>query len=85
MNAIVTSFCEPAHVVWETTHFYYSYEDATAVVTIADGKHYCLGLDLALMSQMTAEELNQFMSNVQNLYCRLLTFPLVTIAAVNGQ
>ena len=69
-----------------TAHYlYHSYKDATAVVTIADGKHYCLGLDLALIMKMTTEEIKQFSSNIQGLCCRLLTFPLVTVAAVNGQ
>ena len=62
-----------------------SYEDATALVTISEGRHYSLGLDLTLVMGMNAQELIQFLTDLQQLYCRLLTFPLVTVAAANGE
>ena len=61
------------------------YEDATALVTIGEGKHYSLGLDLERMATMSGPEVYQFLSSIQNLVLRLLTFPLVTVAAINGQ
>ena len=54
------------------------------MVTISDGKVFSLGLDVDLMVQASAEELMQYMVDLQKLYCRMLTFPLVTVAAVNG-
>ena len=62
-----------------------SYEDATAVVTMGEGKFYSLGLDLNLMATMSLLELLQFSNDLQKLLARLLTFPLVTVAAINGK
>ena len=61
-----------------------SYEDANSVVTIGDGKFYSLGLDLEHMGTMAPYELITFTSDLQKLLARLLTFPLVTVAAING-
>ena len=61
-----------------------SYKDATCLVTISEGKFFTLGLDLDLLATATGQEMTQFMADLQNLYRRLLTFPLVTVAAVNG-
>ena len=63
---------------------FYSYEDASCIVTISDGKHYSLGLDLELVSGGSGVDVVQYIFNVQKLYSRLLTFPLVTVAAANG-
>ena len=52
---------------------------------MAEGRHYSLGFDLTLVMGMNAQELIQFLTDVQQLYCRLLTFPLVTVAAANGE
>ncbi len=48
------------------------------------GKWYSLGLDLEWMAGRNALELMQFSQNTQKLSARLLTFPLVTVAALNG-
>lgn len=61
-----------------------SYEDATALVTMGEGKFYSLGLDLAALRGFSAIETQQFSDDLQNLLLRLLTFPLVTVAAING-
>ena len=61
-----------------------SYEDANSLVTIGDGKFYSLGLDLEHMATMAPYELITFTSDLQKLLARLLTFPLVTVAAING-
>ena len=61
-----------------------SYEDATSVVTTGEGKFYSLGLDLELMATMSAFEMVSFSNDLQKLLARLLTFPLVTVAAING-
>ena len=62
----------------------YSYEDATCLVTISQGKFFSLGLDLDVLISASAGETMQFMVDLQRLYCRLLTLPLVTVAAANG-
>lgn len=62
----------------------FSYNDATCMVTISDGKIFSLGLDLEMLMSAGPAELMQFMVDLQSLYCRLLIFPLVTVAAVNG-
>ena len=62
----------------------FSYEDATSMVTISDGKYFSLGLDLDVLLHASAAELTQYLVDVQKLFCRLLTFPMVTVAAANG-
>ena len=63
----------------------HSYEDAKALVTIGEGKHYSLGLDLDRMATMSGLGSFDFLYKVQALLARLLTFPLVTVAAMNGE
>ncbi len=60
------------------------YDDAKCLVTTAVGKYYSLGLDLEWMANQQASELLQFADGSQQLLARLLTFPLVTVAAING-
>jgi enoyl-CoA hydratase/carnithine racemase len=54
----------------------------TAVVTTGTGKFYSNGLDLDWLG--SASEPEAFMAKVHELLVRLLTFPAVTVAAVNG-
>jgi len=61
-----------------------SYDDATCMVTVGEGKWYSLGLDLEWLPGLTPAEALQFKSSYQKLIARLLTFPLVTVAALNG-
>ena len=62
------------------------YEDATCLVTIGTGKYYSLGLDLEWIAGMSGfGELMKFSHEAQQLLARLLTFPLVTVAALNGK
>ncbi|MFC4065055.1 enoyl-CoA hydratase-related protein [Actinoplanes subglobosus] len=54
-----------------------------ALVTTATGKHYSLGLDLDwLMAH--ADQQGAYLSSVQELLARLLTLPMVTVAAMPG-
>ena len=62
-----------------------SYEDATALVTMGEGKFYSLGLDLVGLAGLSAVEIQQFADDLQKMLLRLLTFPLVTVAAINGE
>lgn len=61
------------------------YEDATCLVSTGVGKWYSLGLDLEWMGSQSVMELLQFSNDIQKLLARLITFPLVTVAALNGE
>ena len=54
-----------------------------ALVTTGEGKFYSNGLDLDwLMS--AGDEGNGFLDDVHRLFGRILTFPAITVAAING-
>lgn len=55
------------------------------MVTISDGKYFSLGLDLEVVANADHTELTQYVVDLHKMYCRLLTFPLVTVAAANGK
>jgi Delta3-Delta2-enoyl-CoA isomerase len=54
----------------------------TAVVTTGEGKFYSNGLDLDWLG--SAADPGAFMDKVHQLLVRILTFPALTVAAVNG-
>jgi enoyl-CoA hydratase/carnithine racemase len=54
----------------------------TAVVTTGEGRFYSNGLDLDWLG--TSQDPEGFMDRVHGLLVRLLTFPAVTVAAING-
>ncbi|MEU4160924.1 enoyl-CoA hydratase-related protein [Actinoplanes sp. NPDC026670] len=54
-----------------------------ALVTTATGKHYSLGLDLDWLVSH-ADQQGAYISSVQELLARLLTLPMVTVAAMPG-
>jgi len=57
-------------------------EGEAALVTVGDGRFYSTGLDLEwLASGQSARDL---MANVHKLFARVLTFPMATVAAING-
>ena len=49
------------------------------------GKHYSLGLDLEELSALSPPEKVDFFNEFQRLMHRTLTFPMVTVAAINGK
>lgn len=56
-----------------------------ALVTTGTGKFYSNGLNLEwLLSDATDEERGSYIPNVLALMARVLTFPTITVAAVNG-
>ena len=55
------------------------------MVSIGEGKHYSLGLDLDHMATMHAMELMEFSDDMQFLFARMLTFPIPSVAAINGE
>ena len=55
------------------------------MVTIGKGKHFSLGIDLEGLISLSALEIMEFSDGLQKLLGRILTFPLVTVAAINGK
>lgn len=55
-----------------------------ALVTTGEGKFYSNGLDLEWMGSIGAEEVQQHVDGVHNAFLRMLTFPMITVAALNG-
>lgn len=58
--------------------------DPIALVTVGEGKFYSNGLDLAFMASAGAQKATQVVGGVHALLGRMLTFPCITIAAMNG-
>ena len=55
-----------------------------ALVTVGKGKHYSDGLALSEVSSLGKQVMFDFLKSVELLFLRLLTFPMPTVAAVNG-
>lgn len=55
-----------------------------ALVTTGDGKFYSNGLDLEWITAQSPNELPAFGKLLQRTFARLVAFPLVTVAAMNG-
>jgi enoyl-CoA hydratase/carnithine racemase len=55
-----------------------------ALVTTGEGKFYSNGLDLEWLLGEGKDELVAFAGQVQGVFARLLTFPVPTVAAMNG-
>ncbi len=55
-----------------------------ALVTVGEGKFYSNGLDLDWMATAGAEASQACVGHVHRLLGRLLTFPVITVAAMNG-
>ena len=53
-------------------------------MTTNEGKVYSNGLALQLYANLSLEEIAQINKNVVALLQRILTFPMVTVAAING-
>ena len=58
--------------------------EPAALITTGTGKFYSNGLDLDWMGAVDPDELMPFMASVHALFGRMLAFPAVTVAAVNG-
>ncbi|ROZ88762.1 enoyl-CoA hydratase-related protein [Gordonia sp. OPL2] len=56
---------------------------ATGLITAGEGKFYSNGLDLDWLIA-NSERGDWYVDQVHNLFARMLTFPLPTVAAVNG-
>ena len=63
----------------------FSDENIRAVVTTNEGKIYSNGLPLQLFETMSRDEMLQVVHTVIALLRRILTFPMVTVAAIRGK
>ena len=59
-------------------------EQPSALVTVGEGKFYSNGLDLEWMSGPGREQAATAIARVHKLLGRLMTFPMITVAALNG-
>lgn len=59
-------------------------EDIDALVTTGTDRFYSTGLDLAWLSGEGRPQAAGFLQRLQQVFVRLLTFPIATIAAING-
>jgi len=55
-----------------------------ALVTTGTGKFYSNGLDLDWMTADGKDQTEAFMKSVHALFARMLCFPAITVAAING-
>lgn len=55
-----------------------------ALVTTGTGKFYSNGLDVEYMSSLAPEQVGAYVASVMRVLGRVLTFPMTTVAAVNG-
>ena len=63
-----------------------SNKDIKALITTGDGKFYSNGLDLDNFPSYSPEDVRVlFDVNLNTLFKRMLTFPVITIAAINGK
>ncbi|MGZ6962658.1 MAG: enoyl-CoA hydratase/isomerase family protein [Acidimicrobiia bacterium] len=58
--------------------------DATALVTVASGKHFSNGFDLEFLGSLEIDDLMAFMDRTSAALARILVFPIPTVAAMNG-
>ncbi|KAI6649376.1 Enoyl-CoA hydratase [Oopsacas minuta] len=61
--------------------------DFTAMITLGHDKYFTLGLDLDWIGENMSTNFHltqQFTQDLSTLYYRLITFPIPTIAAING-
>ncbi|MFQ5417672.1 MAG: enoyl-CoA hydratase-related protein, partial [Myxococcota bacterium] len=55
-----------------------------ALVTTGEGKFYSNGLDLDWMGGAGRDRSTEVLERVEALFARVLTFPMATVAAING-
>mgnify|MGYP006336164501 FL=1 len=58
--------------------------EPSALVTVGAGRFYSNGLDLAWMAQAGTQAATENVQRVHELLVRMLTFPVITVAALNG-
>jgi Delta3-Delta2-enoyl-CoA isomerase len=81
MNAFETTFVDELHAALDMVA---ASEDARALVTVGGGRHYSDGFDLDFLGSLEGDAVVSFMGRTLGALARLLTFPLPTVAAING-
>ena len=87
LPAIPKVFFTPCPQLCSSSRTYaHRYTDVTCLVTTGVGKVYSAGLDISTNSPSTHDwnKIAQDMATLQKLLARLLTFPMPTVAAMNG-
>ncbi len=59
-------------------------DGAAALVTTGAGKFYSNGLDLDALGGKSGDEIAAYLRSVLGLFARMLAFPRITVAAING-
>lgn len=59
-------------------------EGAAALVTVGEEKYYSTGLDLGWLATQQGPDIRGFLGDLHVLLARVLTFPMATVAALNG-
>ena len=54
------------------------------LITTGDGKFYSNGLDQTFLKTCTTEEFLETLNLLNNTLIRFITFPVLTVAAING-
>lgn len=57
----------------------------THLVTTGEGRFYSTGVDVTTVQSPNPEQFLEVLTQLQQLLARLLTFPMVTVAAINGE
>ena len=81
VNAFDSVFVDELHAAFDVVA---ASETATAMVTIGAEKHYSNGFDIDFLGTLAGDDLATFMHRTLDLLARLLTFPVPTVAALNG-
>ncbi|HET6965844.1 MAG TPA: enoyl-CoA hydratase-related protein [Acidimicrobiales bacterium] len=58
--------------------------EASGLVTVGEGRYFCNGFDLGFLGSAEPEAVLLFVERTCELLGRVLTFPMPTVAAVNG-
>lgn len=61
-----------------------SSDGPAALVTVGQGKYFSNGLDLEWLPAQEPEVIEAFLGDFERLFARLLAFPMITVAALNG-
>jgi enoyl-CoA hydratase/carnithine racemase len=81
LNAFEAGFIAELHAALDVVE---ANEDARALVTVGADKHYSNGFDLDFLGTLDGPAMATFMARTLDVLARLLTFPVPTVAAVNG-
>lgn len=81
VNAFDSVFVDELHAALDVVE---ANASARALVTVGAGKHYSNGFDLDFLSSLDGPGLSAFMASALRALSRLLTFPVPTVAALNG-